>query len=86
MSVFPLRNRPKECFRVSPRSFGSSRAGGARKHAGVDLYAPVGTEILAIDDGVVLRGPYLFYAGTQAIEIRHPQGIGFLPIAILILG
>ena len=53
MPCFPLRFRPKECFRVSPRSFGSSRASGTRKHAGVDLYAPVGSEILAIDDGVV---------------------------------
>ena len=75
MPCFPLRKRPETDYHKAPLSFGSGRSGGARKHAGADLYAPVGTEILAIDDGTVVRGPYLFYEGTYAIDIRHPQGL-----------
>ena len=47
------------------------RAGGARLHAGCDLYFPKGTPIHAIADGVVTRGPYPFYCGTFALEIDH---------------
>lgn len=57
------------------RAFGASRDGGKRRHAGCDLYARVGTPVLAIAKGEVIRGPYDFYAGTAAIEIWHP-GIG----------
>ena len=70
MPVFPLPFRPRESYRVSPRSFGSSRAGGARKHAGVDLYAPVGTHILAIDDGVIISYFRLRRSGEEA-NPRH---------------
>ena len=49
MPVFPLHVRPKESYKEPPRSFGSSRDHGARKHAGCDLYAPAGTEVLAVD-------------------------------------
>jgi murein DD-endopeptidase MepM/ murein hydrolase activator NlpD len=30
-----------------------------------------GTEILAVEDGEVVRGPYLFFHGTYAIEVKH---------------
>jgi len=69
---FPLKARPKESYKTGMRRFGANRSGG-RKHAGVDLYAPVGTAIYAIDDGEVIQGPYAFYLGTQALEIKHPQ-------------
>ena len=39
------------------------------------LAAPAGTPVLAIDDGVVINGPYSFYSGTYALEIKHPQFI-----------
>lgn len=73
--MFPLPFRPKESYHERPRAFGSPRDGGKRKHAGCDLYAPPGTDVLAVADGVVLRGPYLFYDGVDALEIEHP-GIG----------
>ena len=75
MSVFPLQVRPKESYKERPRSFGSPRSNGARKHAGCDLYAPAGTEVLAVEDGHVIRGPYLFYDVVYALEVRHPSGI-----------
>jgi hypothetical protein len=28
-----------------------------------------------MDDGVVINGPYSFYGGTYALEIKHPQFI-----------
>jgi murein DD-endopeptidase MepM/ murein hydrolase activator NlpD len=52
------------------RRFGANRKGD-RKHAGADLYAPVGTAIYAMDDGEIINGPYAFYLGTQAVEIQH---------------
>lgn len=53
------------------RAFGSRRSGGARAHAGVDLYFPDFTAVLAMADGVVVRGPYAFYSKTFALEIDH---------------
>jgi murein DD-endopeptidase MepM/ murein hydrolase activator NlpD len=75
MAVFPLRSRPKESYKERPRSFGSSRAKGTRKHAGCDLYASPGAPVLAIEDGKVVRGKYLFYDVVYAIEVQHPSGI-----------
>jgi murein DD-endopeptidase MepM/ murein hydrolase activator NlpD len=75
MPLFPLRVRPKQSYKEHPRSFGSSRSNGTRKHAGCDLYAPAGTEVLAVEDGTVLRGPYLFYDVVRALEVRHASGI-----------
>ncbi len=67
--VFPFRTRTSS-YTTGGRVFGANRSGG-RKHGGCDLLAPRGTEILAVDDGVVLRGPYAFYSGTYALEVNH---------------
>jgi hypothetical protein len=69
---FPLSQVPSENWTESPRSFGANRGIG-RAHAACDLYAPLGTTIYAITDGVVTRGPYDFYAQTSAIEIDHGE-------------
>ncbi|MGR5150170.1 M23 family metallopeptidase [Photobacterium alginatilyticum] len=66
---FPLKTRPVQSYTVAPRSFGSNRSNG-RKHAGCDLYAPAGTEILSMLDGKVVR-IYNFYLGTKAVEVDH---------------
>src|SRR5688500_18491310 len=68
--LFPLRNRPTHSYRESPCCFAVQRKEG-RLHAGCDLYAPAGTEVLAMADGAVLQDPYDFFRGTKALEIDH---------------
>jgi murein DD-endopeptidase MepM/ murein hydrolase activator NlpD len=74
MATFPFRSRPVQSYKEPPRSFGASRDNGARKHAGCDLYAPVGTEILAVEAGTVTRGCYLFYDVVFALEVTGVSG------------
>lgn len=72
--TFPLRTRPTESYLNEPRSFRAPRESG-RLHSACDLYQlDEGEEILAIDSGKVIRGPYLFYQGTYAIEVKHRSG------------
>ncbi len=74
MATFPLPSRPLLSYHESPRSFGASRESGKRRHAACDLYALPGTPVLACLDGVVLRGPYLFYDVVYALEVQHADG------------
>jgi len=69
--LFPFPAVPAQSWEKRPLAFASPRAGGARLHAGCDLYFPKGTPIHAIADGVVTRGPYAFYCETFALEIDH---------------
>jgi murein DD-endopeptidase MepM/ murein hydrolase activator NlpD len=68
--IFPLKERPSLSYHDGCRYFGADRDGG-RKHAGCDLIAPIGTEILAVKDGKITLGPYSFAGGTYAIEVDH---------------
>jgi len=69
---FPLSFVPSQSWHVSPLRFGARRAGGKRKHAGCDLYAPIGTPVYAVADGTVKAfGP--FYMGTYALTIDHGE-------------
>jgi murein DD-endopeptidase MepM/ murein hydrolase activator NlpD len=70
MPTFPLPFIPKLDYKTAGRKFGAGREGGGRKHAACDLIAPKGTEIYAVEDGEVVRGPYDFYHGTDAIEFK----------------
>lgn len=72
--IFPLRQRPVSSYSNGGRKFGASRSNGTRKHAGCDLIAPKGTEVLAMASGKVIRGPYHFYSGAYALEIKHSNG------------
>ena len=72
--IFPLRQKPSLSYKDGGRQFGADRPGG-RKHAGCDLIAPKGTEILAMADGKVIVGPYAFFSGTNAIEVKHDNGM-----------
>lgn len=69
---FPLPARPSVSYKTGMRRFGSNRR-GERKHAGCDLYAPVGMPIYAMDEGEVLKDVYAFYLGTHALEVQHPN-------------
>jgi murein DD-endopeptidase MepM/ murein hydrolase activator NlpD len=70
---FPLPSIPKLDYRTGGRYFGAPRARG-RCHAACDLIAPLGTEVYAIDAGVVELGARPFYRGTSAMVIRHVNG------------
>ncbi|RXT57176.1 hypothetical protein B6S44_01680 [Bosea sp. Tri-44] len=67
---FPLTFIPAQGWHHVPRSFGAPRSKGKRKHAGCDLYAPVGTPVHAVADGkITIHRP--FYLGTFATVIDH---------------
>lgn len=68
--VFPLTFVPQESWKVDPRRFGAPRSNGKRKHAGCDLYAPVGTPVHAVADGKILSFRS-FYLGTYSIVVQH---------------
>ncbi len=68
--IFPMRTRPSDSYHDGSRKFGADRDNG-RKHAGCDLYAPIGTDILAVKDGVITKGPSEFAGGTYALEVDH---------------
>ncbi len=68
---FPLAKLPTADWTHGARRFAANRSGGARAHAGCDLYFPQGTPIYAVADGKVTLGPYFFYNGTYALEVDH---------------
>jgi murein DD-endopeptidase MepM/ murein hydrolase activator NlpD len=70
---FPLPSVPRLSYHVGGRRFGAPRGDG-RRHAACDLIAPLGTEVYAIDDGVVEVASTPFYRGTNYISIRHKNG------------
>jgi murein DD-endopeptidase MepM/ murein hydrolase activator NlpD len=70
---FPLPFVPKQSYHTGGRCFGAARARG-RRHAACDLIAPLGTDIYAIDAGVVEFAAAGFYRGTNALAIRHKNG------------
>jgi murein DD-endopeptidase MepM/ murein hydrolase activator NlpD len=75
MPVFPFERLDQQrLYHHAPRCFAAIRDGGERKHAGVDLYASVGTMIRSCEAGEITAGPYPFYAGTFALEVRHQDG------------
>lgn len=73
---FPLAYIPSSSYRGG-RGFGASREKVRKglRHGAVDLMAPPGTPVLAMDTGVVTRGPYPFFRGTYALEVEHPTFI-----------
>ena len=68
--VFPIRSGPpnKWHWTEGMRAYGANRSGG-RAHAGSDIYAPKGTPLYAMKDGIVLRSEYPYYARTNAIHL-----------------
>jgi len=68
--VFPLQQAATADYTTGQRAFGSNRRGG-RKHAGCDLYAPVGSSVVAMAAGTIIQPVYAFYLGTFALEVDH---------------
>lgn len=67
--TFPMKIEP---YTPAQGAFGTNRT-SARVHAGIDLYAPSGTEIYAMTDGRV-RDITLFYNNLMAIEVENKDG------------
>jgi murein DD-endopeptidase MepM/ murein hydrolase activator NlpD len=75
--IFPVKYNGKKIDSyktVRAAKFGSNRT--LRLHAGADIYAPVGTEVYACEDGIVRRVSEKFYKNVGAIEITHKTCIG----------
>jgi murein DD-endopeptidase MepM/ murein hydrolase activator NlpD len=67
-AVFPIA----EGFSYTD-TFGAPRSGG-RTHAGIDIFAPKLTQVVAVADGVVVRAEHT--AGRAGVEVvvEHPGG------------
>lgn len=72
--TFPLPFIPERSYKDGGTGYGTPREaiGPGILHPACDLVAPVGTAVLAVDDGTIIRGPYYFYLGSYAIEVQHP--------------
>ena len=68
--LYPLVIKASVDYHKGVPRFGASRSHGKRKHAGLDFYAPLGTIVRAMADGVVIN-VYPFYCKTYAIEVNH---------------
>ena len=70
---FPLPFVPKRSYKDSGSGFGTPRPaiGPGIRHPACDLEAPVGTPVLAVDDGEIISGPDYFYLGSYSLTVRH---------------
>lgn len=81
MPKFPLPILPSQDYHRGGIRFGANRKkddGTIRTHAGCDLIAPVGTEVFAIDYGIVLDVPKTpFIRGTKlySVIVEHSNCI-----------
>ena len=70
LSVWPVRGGTRIVPERGADSFGASREGGKRLHAGVDLLTSKGSAIVAIAEGRIAGFP-TGYVGLDAIAIEH---------------
>ena len=52
--------------------------GNPRNHQGFDYYAPTGTNVMSVGDGVVYNVQYRHYAYGNNVIIRHTRGGGYV--------
>ncbi len=70
---FPTVKRPSQSYRTGARAFGAGRGGG-RRHAACDLYRARNEKAVAVEAGRIIQGPYYFYQGTYAREVKLKSG------------
>ena len=77
-----LRTDPALLFPVAGHSsrniqsfWGDSRSGGARRHQGNDIFAPRGTPLVAVSDGII-RSTKVGGLGGKTVWLRDGEGRG----------
>jgi murein DD-endopeptidase MepM/ murein hydrolase activator NlpD len=84
--MWPVRGGLKIVPERGAGSFGASREGGKRLHAGVDLPTSKGSAIVAMVDGRIASFPS-GYVGLDAIVIEHAPplvGVGGILISVIL--
>ncbi len=74
---FPAPKWDGTSYKQGSPQFGHRRAKGDRVHAACDLYAPLESDVVAVDDGYVVEISTKFSGPTQAIALFH-KGIGVI--------
>ena len=73
MATFPLAKRPTQSYSVGGVRFGDDR--GDILHPGCDLLAPAGTEVFAVEDGIVLYPPRAFFESGPHVQNDDKQWV-----------
>lgn len=74
---FPAPKWDKTSYKQGSPEFGHNR-GGSRIHGACDLYAPLDSDVVAVDAGIIVElSLYKFAGNTLAISIQH-EGIGII--------
>jgi murein DD-endopeptidase MepM/ murein hydrolase activator NlpD len=86
MSTFPLGRPPSVSWHKNPTNthFGAPRGGGFPVHGACDLIVPPGTEVKAVEDGVIIRiysfvtyscqiGGVAHETTTWAMDVSHTR-------------
>lgn len=76
---FPAPKWDGTSYKQGSPEFGHRRKGkkGFRDHAACDLYAPLESDVVAVDDGYVVEFSIKFAGPTQALALFH-RGIGVI--------
>lgn len=71
--TFPTIKKPTESLTIGQTKFKHSRANN-RLHAAVDLYRYENEAVVSVAPGEIIRAPYAFYLGTNALVVKHISG------------
>lgn len=70
---FPAPKWDGTSYKEGQAKFDWRREGGARIHAGCDLYAPLESDVVAVDAGTVVEISYKYAKHTKAIAVYHEK-------------
>ena len=67
---FPFKSPPDKSWNTGGRFFGAHRT-ATRKHGGCDILKPVGTQIHAVANGILVHEETDFYHNTNYVTFQH---------------